>query len=217
MNVVPFRTRQGPAPLAFTLGARIDLRVGVLTAGVVRPREEPGAACAFATLSRLLRSARMAWLERGAEAPLVLALPEAGAPGAEELSDAAVEAGATRRTLRFELDERHLLAAGSALAEDLRARGWGLVLRGDPACPLPFGGRARALYSELVLDAPAAVDPFLAMDCCDRSPLGRRLIAAKAAGMMVTAEGVASAHHAQALAIAGFDRCGGLYAESGIR
>jgi len=91
------------------------------------------------------------------------------------------------------------------------------VLRGDPQCPLPFGARARSLYSEVVVDAPEAPDPFLALECGDRSPLGRRLLAAKAAGLILTAETVTSAAQARTLAIAGLDRGGGPFAEAGLR
>jgi hypothetical protein len=219
MNVIPFRPRPHAEPLAFTIGARVDLRVGALAAGVVRPRGAATEAFAFSGLARLLRGARMAWLERGAHAQLVLAVPAEiqAALEADLLSEAAIEAGCTRRSLAFELHEREIVAAGPALAEDLRARGWSVVLRGDPECPLPFGVRARALYSELVLDAPPAPDPYLAMDAGDRSPLGRRLIAAKAAGLVITGESVLSAAQARTLAIAGFDRGGGPFAEAGLR
>ncbi|MDZ4692395.1 hypothetical protein [Terricaulis sp.] len=50
-----------------------------------------------------------------------------------------------------------------------------------------------------------------------RTPLGRRLLAAKAAGLVVTAENVNSASQARTLAIAGFDRGGGPFAEAGLR
>jgi hypothetical protein len=101
--------------------------------------------------------------------------------------------------------------------EALRARGWGVALRGDPECPLPFGERARALYTELVLAAPEAPDPFLGVERGDRSPLGRRLLAAKAAGLVITAESVCNTAQARTLAIAGFDRGGGPFAEAGLR
>ena len=219
MTVIPFRPRPEPEPLAFAIGARVDLRVGALAAGVVRPRDPPEDAFAFSHLARLLRAARMTWRERGAYAPLTLAVPGELYDGLEAdlLSEAAVEAGCTRQKLSFELCERAVVDAGPALAEDLRARGWGVVLRGDPACPLPFGARARALYTELVLDAPDTPDPFLAMETGDRSPLGRRLLAAKAAGLVITAETVRSPSQARTLAIAGFDRGGGPYAEAGLR
>jgi hypothetical protein len=68
-----------------------------------------------------------------------------------------------------------------------------------------------------VLDAPGTPDPFLALEDGDRSPLGRRLIAAKAAGLTITAEHVRSAAQAKMLAIAGFDRGGGPFAEAGLR
>jgi hypothetical protein len=219
MNVVPFRPRPEPEPLAFAIGARVDLRVSALASGVVRPRDVSKETFAFSNLARLLRAARMTWHERGAYAPLALAVPDAFHADLEAdlLSEAAVEAGCTRQKLSFELSERAILAAGPALAEGLRAGGWGVVLRGDPECPLPFGTRARALYTELVLDAPDSPDPFLAMESGDRSPLGRRLLAAKAAGMAITAETVRTPSQARVLAIAGFDRGGGPFAEAGLR
>lgn len=219
MNVVPFRPRPEPEPLAFAIGARVDLRVGALASGVVRPRDVSKETFAFSNLARLLRAARMTWHERGAYAPLALAVPDAFQADLEAdlLSEAAVKAGCTRQKLSFELSERAILAAGPTLAEGLRACGWGVVLRGDPECPLPFGTRARALYTELVLDAPDSPDPFLAMESGDRSPLGRRLLAAKAAGMAITAETVRTPSQARVLAIAGFDRGGGPFAEAGLR
>lgn len=219
MNVVPFRPRSDAEPLAFTIGARVDLRVGALAAGVVRHRGAPEDAFSFSSLARLLRAARMTWRERGAYCALTLVIPPELQTEleAELLTEAAIEAGCTRGALSFQLNERELVAVGPALAEHLRAQGWNVVLRGDPDCPLPFGARARALYGEVVVDAPDAPDPYLAMDPGDRSPLGRRLLAAKAAGLIVTAETVASAAQARTLAVAGFDRGGGPYAEAGQR
>lgn len=219
MNVIPFRPRPQAEPLAFAIGARVDLRVGALAAGVVRPMGLPEEAFAYSNLARLVRGARMAWLERGAHAVLTLAVPAEvqNALEADMLSEAAVEAGCTRRAFNFQLNECELVSAGPALAEDLRARGWNVVLRGDPECPLPFGAKARNLYCELVVQAPLLPDPFLAMDDGDRSPLGRRLLAAKAAGLVITAESVLTTSQARTLAIAGFDRGGGPFAEAGLR
>jgi hypothetical protein len=221
MNVIPFRPRapETEPPLAFAIGARVDLRVGALAAGVVRPRGEPGEAFSFSNLARTLRGARMAWKERGIYALLTLAVtPQAHSDlEADLLSEAAVEAGCTRLSLNFELCERRIVTHGPGLAEDLRARGWGVALRGDPECPLPFGARARALYSEVVIEAPEPPDPYLALEAGDRSPLGRRLLAAKAAGLIITAASVRTASHARALAIAGFQRGGGPFAEAGLR
>ncbi|HYD73160.1 MAG TPA: hypothetical protein VEF55_08480 [Candidatus Binatia bacterium] len=219
MNVVPFRPRSEPEPLAFAIGARVDLRVGALAAGVVRPRDASAETFAFSNLARLLRAARMTWRERGGHAPLTLAVPSElyGDLDPDLLHEAAVEAGCTRQKLSFELCERAIIATDPLLAEALRARGWGVALRGDAECPIPFGARARVLYTELVLDAPEAPDPFLALDAGDRSPLGRRLIAAKAAGMAITAEAVRTKAQARTLAIAGFDRGGGPFAEAGLR
>lgn len=220
MNVIPFRRPEpNPEPMAFAIGARVDLRVGAIASGIVRPRSTPEEAFSFSGLARVLRAARMAWRERGIYAPLTLALP----PGvqvsveADLLSEAALEAGCTRHALSFELNEREIIAAGPALAEDLRTRGWGVALRGDPACPLPFGARARSLYTELVLDAPEHADPFLALETGERTPLGRRVLAARGAGLTITADNVRSSAQAKTLAIAGFDRGGGPFAEAGLR
>jgi len=219
MNVIPFRPRSEPEPLAFAIGARVDLRVGALASGIVRPRGEAADAFSFSNLARVLRAARMAWLERGARAALTLAVPAEiqSALEADLLNEAAIEAGCTRRNMSFQLNEREIVNAGPGLPEGLRARGWSVVLRGDPDCPLPFGARARSLYSEVVVDAPLSPDPFLALESGDRTPLGRRLLAAKAAGLIITADSVTSANQARTLAIAGFDRGGGTFAEAGLR
>lgn len=219
MNVIPFPKAPAPEPLAFTIGARVDLRIGALASGVIRPRAAAAEAFSYANLTRTLRAARMTWRERGVQAALTLAIPASAQPSlnAEFLSESATEAGCVRRSFCFELDERQLLAAGPRLAEDLRAAGWAVALRGDPDCPLPLGARARGLYSELVIDAPDTPDPFLALDAADRSLLGQRLLAARGAGIVITAETVRSASHAKILAVAGFDRGGGPFAEAGLR
>ncbi len=219
MNVVPFPARPEPEALEFALGVRVDLRIGAVAAGVVRPRSLGADAFAFSALARTLRSARMSWRERGAHAPLTLALPAElhQSFDAALLSEAAMEAGCTRQKLNFELSETALADHGQALAEDLRARGWPLTLRADPAFPLPLCAKARALYSEVVLDAPETPDPFLAVEESDACTLGRRVLAARAAGMFVTAASIQTAAQARMLAIAGFDRGGGQFAEACLR
>jgi hypothetical protein len=219
MSVVPFPARPEPAALEFAIGARVDLRIGALASGVVRPRSLTAEAFAFSVLARTLRGARMSWRERGAHAPLTLALSAElhQSFDAALLSEAAMEAGCTRQKLSFELSEAALAAHGQGLAEDLRARGWPLALRADPAFPLPLCAKARALYSEIVLDAPETPDPFLAVEDSDASSLGRRLLAARAAELVVTAANVQSPAQARMLAIAGFDRGGGPFAEGRLR
>jgi hypothetical protein len=118
------------------------------------------------------------------------------------------------RALTFELEERAVTRMGPALAENLRARGWGVALNADPDCPLPFGTDARGLYTEVILDAPRPIDPYLAVDHCLATPLGRRIYAAKEAGLLVTARSVDSDAEAALLAIVGFDRAGGRVAEA---
>lgn len=194
---------QSPLPVR----PRIDLRTGLVAAGALDAPER------LSKLVRTLRDARYAWRAAGFTAPLSFALPdELLSADAEWICDAAREAGCNPRNLTFELEERALVRSGPFVAEALRARGWGVALIADEDCPMPFGARARALYTELVLEAPNPLDPYLATDPRELSPLGRRLYAAKEAGLIITARSVKSDEHASLLALAGFDRAGGAIA-----
>jgi len=223
MNVIPFPRVQRPIediePLAFGIGARVDLRIGALSGGVIRPRGPDAAAYTFSGLARLLRAARMTWRERCSNAMLSLSVngEMLRKLDPELLSEAAVEAGCTRSSLSFELPERDLIEHGPDYADELRGRGWSLSLRGDPECPLPLGAHARQLYFELVLDAPEQPGPFLAIEDADPGLLSRRIAAAKEAGLIICADNVRTAAQARLLAMAGFDRGGGQFAEAGLR
>ncbi len=208
MQVVPFPKAAARAPLLFALGARFDLRIGAPVAGVVRPAPDT---LTFSSLSRVVRAARMAWRQRSALGQISLALPAIAFEtiDADTLEAAAIEAGCTRGSVTFEFDEAAMIAARSSMPETLRARGWGVALAGDSACPLPFGAKARNLYTELVIDAPPIDGALFTLGAGDESPLARRILAAKEAGMLVTAEGVESPAHARLLAIAGIDRGAG--------
>ena len=218
MTIIPFPT-QAREPLAFTIGARVDLRVGALAGGVVRPRGEAENVFAFSSIARVLRNARMAWRERGLHAPLTLAVPSSihAELDADMLTEAAFEAGCTRQRLSFELCEQALADGALNLADRLRAGGWGIVLRAASTCLLPFGKHARTLFNELVIEAPNTPDPYLALEASDESALGQRLLAARAAGITLVAESVQGVAHARKLAIAGFERGGGPFAEAGLR
>ncbi|MBL8549137.1 MAG: hypothetical protein JNJ73_04065 [Hyphomonadaceae bacterium] len=187
------------APVLFP---RIDLRTGLVASGALGPQPN------LEALGQALKSARRAWRGAGFVAPLSAPLWRVDLD-AEWLDDVAREAGCTPHSLSFELDETQMQRAGPALAVALRARGWGVTLNTDPDCPLPFGKHARSLYTEILLDAPDQVDPYLALDACTHSPLGRRIFAAKEAGIMVTARTVNDDATASLLALAGFDRAGG--------
>ena len=183
---------------------RIDLRTGLLAAGAL------GACATLSEFSRDLRRARVAWRAAGFNAPFSAALsPELMRCDPEWIADAVREAGLSPRALTFELEETVVVRDGPEFAERLRAQGWGVALACDAACPLPFGKHARALYTEIILDAPAPLDPYLATHSCERSALGRRIYAAREAGLVVTARDVHSDSQAALLALAGFDRAGG--------
>jgi hypothetical protein len=203
--------------MAFGIAARVDLRVGALACGLIRPRGDLVESFNYSNLTRLLRGARMAWRERGLYSSMALAVPAAMTADLDPdlVSEAAVEAGHTHALFGFELDET-ALASSLGVAEALRARGWALALRGAPACPLPLGGRVRNLFGEVTHEAPACDDLRLGLEG-DRSALGRRILAAQAAGITLTAESVQTQAQARQLAIAGFHRAGGAYAESKLR
>lgn len=205
LSFMPLLLTEAASPIR----PRIDLRTGLLAVGAL------DAPASLSALAREVRDARLAWRSAGFHAPLAVALnDELIAQGnADWIADAAQEAGCSPRSLTFELDERALVRSGGALAAELRARGWGVALAGDPDCPLPFGKQARTLYTELVIDAPNPISPYLGIDSCEDSPLGRRLYAAKEAGLILTARDVKSDEHASLLALAGFDRAGGKVAE----
>lgn len=215
MTVIPFPRAHARTPVAFSLGARYDLRVGAPVAGVVRAHGDEDSR-SFSGLARTLRAARMTWRARSAIGQISYVLPDDAHDifDVETLDEAAIEAGCTRKAMTFEFEETAIVESGPDLALALRAKGWGVALRGDPDCPLPFGSKARGLYTEIILDAPDMTDPFLGLDPRDRSPLGRRILAAREAGMVLTAENVRTQAQARLLAMAGFDRACGAYAET---
>ena len=182
---------------------RLDLRTGLLACGLVAP-------ASLSSMARHLREARRAWSQSGCAAPLSLLAPPDAVERltADDFDDIAREAGCRAHALTFELDERALIRRGPALAEGLRARGWGVALRGDADCPIPLGARARSIYTEIVLELPEPLDPFLAIDPRDPDPLGRRILTARAAGLLLTARS-ATPEQAALLSAIGFDRAGG--------
>lgn len=205
MTIIPFpRDRARPA-LSFTLGVRMDLRLGAPAAWVVRASDAEEQT--YTGLSRLIRSARMARMTQRGAGQLSLALGVCDYPDPALLDEAAIEAGCTKRSLTFEFDETELAVFGVEIAETLRAKGWSVAMRGRPECAMPFSARLRTLFHELVIDAPDGQDQFFAVEA--EEPLSRRIAAARAAGMVLTAEHVDTIAQAKLLTLAGFDRAAG--------
>jgi hypothetical protein len=202
MTVVPFPRRARPAPdQALRLAARRDLHTGV--AGSVMVRDWTGEAIdALLTARGLSRDARMT-------APLAIAPPPQSYGDAASAGDFAAmlqSAEFSPRGIDIEVDEASLAAGSLAGVERLRARGFGIALAVAPGCPLPLGGRSRGLFTEIVLPAPNRLEPFMGLDDDDPRPLARRLHAARAMGLVVTAVGATDGAWRRALAAAGFDR-----------
>lgn len=200
MTVVPF-----VRPLLSAPGLRIvlrrDLRTGLVGAGMVRDWAGDGVDA--------LLTARGRWRDAGQSAPLAIAPPAevyGDAAAAGDFAGKLLSAEFSPRAVDVEVDEAVLAAGSLAGVERLRARGFGVALAVRPDCPLPLGGRARSLFTEIVLPAPTRLDPFMGLDGDDARPLARRLHAARGAGMIVTATGVGDAAWGKALAAAGFDR-----------
>jgi hypothetical protein len=200
MTVIPFVRPTALAP-GLRIALRRDLRTGLVGAGMVR--DWTGDAV------DALLTARGLWRDRGHCAPLAIA------PAPEVYGDAAaagtfashlLSAEFSPRGVDVEVDEAVLAAGSLAGVERLRARGFGVALAARPDCPLPLGQRARGLFTEIALPAPTRLDPFMGLDAEDDRPLARRLHAARAAGLVVTATGVGDMTWGRALAAAGFDR-----------
>lgn len=200
MTVVPF-PRRARSALALRLVARRDLRTGLAGAWMVRDWSGDAVDA--------LLSARGLWRDAGATAPLAIAPPAecyGDAASAGDFAAALQSAEFSPRGLDIEVDEAALAAGSLSGVERLRARGFGVALAVAPGCPLPLGGRGRGLFTEIVLPAPSRLDPFMGLDDADPRPLARRLHAARAMGLVVTAVGVSDTAWARALAAAGFDR-----------
>ena len=209
MTVVPFRR---PTPLArhgVVVAVRRDLRTNVTAAGVVRQWD------ADMDLVDALLTARGLWRDARQSAPLAIAPPPEVYRDAASAGDfaAALQSGEfSPRTIDVEVDETALAGRSMAGVERLRARGFGISLAVDPACPLPLSERARSLFTEIVMPAPSRLDPFMGVDPLDMHPMARRLYGAKASGLIVTATQVGDTAWARALCEIGFDRGEGAFA-----
>ncbi len=209
MTVVPFRR---PTPLArhgVTVTVRRDLRTGVTAAGVVRTWG------AELDVVDAMMTARGIWRDARQTAPLAIApSPEVyrDAASAGDFAAALQSAEFSPRAVDVEVDETILAGRSMAGIERLRARGFGIALAVDPACPLPLSERARSLFTEIVMPAPSRLDPYMGVDPLDMHPMARRMYAAKASGLIVTATHVGDSAWARALSEVGFDRGEGAFA-----
>ncbi|MGE3303165.1 MAG: hypothetical protein AB7M12_08625 [Hyphomonadaceae bacterium] len=195
---------------AVTILPRVDLRAGVIAGGYV----EGGGDLELDDWIAQAFEAQAIWRAAGRTQPLSARAPaylfEAGA--ASRLDALLRGAGFAMRAVTIEIEERTLAyagAAGMAAVERLRARGWGVGLLCAPDCPLPLGQRARSLFTEILAPVPEDLSPALALADPDATALSRRIRAAKAAGLPVTALGVASPAQASLLLALGFDRGAG--------
>lgn len=207
---------------AVALRARVDLRTGVVCAGVMRPaRNWLGS---WPELIDGWAEARDAWRRRfraqsraqsqqkhtdgvAPEQALTLALPIASLPdaaAASQLDAGLAAAGFAPHLVTLELEENDLVRHGAHPGLDrLRGRGWGLALRASPRPQLAFDQRARALFRELVLPRCAPSEDWRG----DRETRTvRRIDAARAAGLLITLERLPAATPPGWLLAAGFDR-----------
>ena len=196
------------APAQFHIAPRVDLRTGAVAAGVTRV----DAPLLSTDWVALMSDARKAWRDSGYVAPISCRAPGeclADAVTASDLDQALRAAGFAMRGVTIEVDENALLhdrENAMAALERLRARGWGVMLRSAADCPLPFGAALRGVFTDLYVDAPLDLTPFLGLEGYDDEPLARRVRAAANAGIAVTAGGLYTLAHAPLLIGAGFDR-----------
>jgi hypothetical protein len=188
------------------LQMRVDLRTGVRAGAFAETASGP-----MENWIASLRAARLAWLGAGNSQPLSAAAPDyLFEHGEAARLDALLRgAGFTMRSATIEIEERELAACetlGMAAVERLRARGWGVALRCDKACPLALGSRGRSLFTEVLAAAPNDLSPAAALAEPSSGALLTRLRAAQAFGLPTTALGVKSPAHAGLLTALGFDR-----------
>ncbi len=184
---------------------RTDLRTGLSAAGHVDVR-----GLNLDQWIAAVSAARSVWQADRQAAPLSAAAPtflfESGAPS--RLDALLRGADFAMRSVTIEIDEAGLLLAGEAglaAIERLRARGWGVALACDAACPMPMGGRLRNALTEIIADPPETLSPALALSETP-TPLLNRIRAAGNAGLAVTARQAKSPAHAGMLIALGFDR-----------
>jgi hypothetical protein len=187
------------------LRARVDLRTGLLCAGVARPAQ--GWLGSWPELIEGWAAARDTWRRRFQVQALALALPLGSLPdqvAAAQLDAGLSAAGFAPHVVTLEIDENDIAQFGAHAGLDrLRGRGWGLALRGGDRPQLALDRRARTLFRELVQPRCAPAEDFLG----DREThTMRRIDAARAAGMLVTLERLPAATPPAWLLAAGFDR-----------
>jgi hypothetical protein len=196
------------APAQFRIAPRVDLHTGAVAAGIARIDAE----LLSTDWVALMSDARKAWRDAGYGAPISCRAPAeclADAVTASDLDAALRAAGFAMRQATIEVDENALLHDrdnAMAALERLRGRGWGVLLRSAPDCPLPFGAALRGLFTDIWAEPPADLSAFLGLAGYDEAPLARRIRAAANAGLAVTAAGLNSLAQGGMLIAAGFSR-----------
>ncbi len=202
-----------PAPEAFHAllpTPRIDLRTGIVAAGVVAGAPQTPSPDWLDDLA----AARVLWLEHGQNAPLSAAAPRASLADADcagALDAGLRAAGFAMRTVTLEVEELDVVDLGAgalAALTRLRARGWGVALRLAPGGPLPLGGPYRGVFTEVLAPAPANLSPLLTAMLGGEAACmeAQRVLAASGMEAPVTATGVRSRAEAALLIAAGYDR-----------
>lgn len=189
-----------------SLEVRFDLRTGMRAGAFAHTVSGP-----MENWIASLRAARLDWVRGGNSQPLSAAAPDYLFEHGEAARLDALLRGAdfSMRSATIEIEESELAACetlGMAAVERLRARGWGVALRCDKACPLALGSRGRSLFTEVLAEAPRDLSPALALAEPSSGALLTRLRAAQAFGLPTTALGVKSPAHAGLLTALGFDR-----------
>jgi hypothetical protein len=196
--------RAPPSARFLALRPRLDLRTGLPAAVKVRCGEGD-----VAETIDTLSAARTLWRAHGHTAPLAIALPLHRDDDAAQLDAAARAASFHPHEVIWEADELALIGQngpGLKAVEQLRARGWALALRCEARCPLPLGTRARALFTELIVERPPGADMTEALIAWDEGPMAIRLGAAQACGLMLTLEGLKREADLRLALSLGFDR-----------
>lgn len=177
-------------------------------------REGLGGALTCAVAAQAARAASD-WSGQGRAVPVAINIGLAEARDASfagRLEDVVRAAGARPEMLVLEAPESELARdpiEGFAVLERLRARGFAIVLDARGAGDVPLDGRARALFAGLKCGGPAMVQVARSLGAGHASPFARRLLAARAAGLVTTAVGVETPASIPIFEELGFERLQG--------
>jgi hypothetical protein len=188
------------------LGVRLDLRTGLVAAGIARGLEAPSTPC------DLIAPAMRAWRAAGMRAPLALSVEAAWTRhDARAFTDHVRALKIDPRQVSLEFDERDVAAGGLEGVQDLRVRGFGVGLRLDSAKPLPLDNQARRAFTDFVFPRTDNPQTIYNGDQWRDCPWAGRLLIAREMQIRAVVQAIQTKTDAKLMSDLGFDAAEGPY------